>query len=400
MGEPQKPARKKTTKPLEKREGDRIAKVMARRGAASRRQAEQLIAEGRVTLNGNKVSSPALNVTESDDIRIDGERLAERQGTRVWLYHKPSGKVVTESDPEGRETIFADLEAKGLPRVVTVGRLDINTEGLLLLTNDGGLKRVLELPSTGWLRRYRVRAHGRVTQAQLDKLRDGMTIEGIQYGPIEASLDRMQGGNAWINLALREGKNREVKNVLGALGLQVNRLIRVSYGPFQLGDLPVGEVSTVKSRVLADQLGKRLAEEAGVDFAAPMPAALAGRTDVAPRKMMPRDLTAPRVRRPKRQDEPEEQADRPRGKPRGRILFDDGRKPEYVEVDEGRKPGRAGGKPVEKGGRPPRPGSDRPQKSGFARAQKPRSDRDSRQGGDRPGKPRTGRPQSRPGKPR
>jgi len=251
--------------------GDRLAKVIARSGLCSRRDAEVWITEGRVVVNGKKVLTPAFNVTDRDKIMVDGAPLAARQGTRVWLYHKPAGLVVTEKDPEGRETIFEHLETHGLPRVVTVGRLDINTEGLLLLTNDGGLKRVLELPATGWLRRYRVRAHGTVTQAALDKLKGGIEIDGVKYGAIEATLEREQGSNVWLVLALREGKNREVKNVLGALGLEVNRLIRVSYGPFQLGDIPVGGVETIKAKMLRDQLGKKLADAADVDFESEMP---------------------------------------------------------------------------------------------------------------------------------
>ncbi|KQX34784.1 hypothetical protein ASD04_15435 [Devosia sp. Root436] len=260
------------TAPAKPDTGDRLAKVIARSGLCSRRDAEVWITAGRVVVNGKKVLTPAFNVTDRDKIMVDGAPLAARQGTRVWLYHKPAGLVVTEKDPEGRETIFQHLEAHGLPRVVTVGRLDINTEGLLLLTNDGGLKRVLELPATGWLRRYRVRAHGTVTQAALDKLKDGIEIDGIKYGAIEATLEREQGANVWLVLALREGKNREVKNVLGALGLEVNRLIRVSYGPFQLGDIPVGGVETIKAKMLRDQLGKKLADAADVDFDSEMPA--------------------------------------------------------------------------------------------------------------------------------
>jgi 23S rRNA pseudouridine2605 synthase len=261
------------TAPTKPDTGDRLAKVIARSGLCSRRDAEVWITEGRVVVNGKKVLTPAFNVTDRDKIMVDGAPLAARQGTRVWLYHKPAGLVVTEKDPEGRDTIFEHLEQLGLPRVVSVGRLDINTEGLLLLTNDGGLKRVLELPATGWLRRYRVRAHGSVTQAALDKLKDGIEIDGIRYGSIEATLEREQGSNVWIVMALREGKNREVKNVLGALGLEVNRLIRVSYGPFQLGDIPVGGIETVKASTLRDQLGKKLAEAADVDFESEMPEA-------------------------------------------------------------------------------------------------------------------------------
>jgi 23S rRNA pseudouridine2605 synthase len=251
--------------------GDRLAKVIARAGLCSRRDAELWIKDGRVAVNGKVIRTPAFNVTAKDQVKVDGQPLVARQGTRVWLYHKPAGLVVTEKDPEGRPTIFETLEQQGLPRVVSVGRLDINTEGLLLLTNDGGLKRVLELPATGWLRRYRVRAFGSITQPQLDALKDGLEVEGVKYGPIEATLEREQGSNVWLVLALREGKNREVKNVLAALGLKVNRLIRVSFGPFQLGELPIGGVEVVKARVLREQLGKRLADEAGVDFDSELP---------------------------------------------------------------------------------------------------------------------------------
>jgi len=263
--------------------GDRLAKVIARSGLCSRRDAEGWIKDGRVTVNGKKVLTPAFNVAESDKIKVDGEPLAARQGTRVWLYHKPAGLVVTEKDPEGRPTIFEALDEKGLPRVVSIGRLDINTEGLLLVTNDGGLKRVLELPATGWLRRYRVRAFGTVTQEQLNGLKDGIEVDGVQYGPIDAQLERAQGANTWMVLGLREGKNREVKNVLGALGLQVNRLIRVSYGPFQLGDLAEGEIETVPARVLREQLGRRLADEAGADFDSEMPEVAAQKKPVNPK---------------------------------------------------------------------------------------------------------------------
>ena len=248
--------------------GERIAKVIARAGLASRREAEVWIAAGRVAVNGAVINSPACNVTAQDRVTVDGAPLPARERTRLFLYHKPRGLVTTNADPEGRPTIF-DALPKSLPRLLSVGRLDIGTEGLLLLTNDGGLARVLELPETGWLRRYRVRALGRVTQADLDKLRDGITVDGIHYGPIEATLDHDQGSNVWLTFAIREGKNREVRNVLGALGLQVNRLIRVSYGPFQLGQLPAGAVEEVRTRHLRDQLGERLAALAGVDLSTP-----------------------------------------------------------------------------------------------------------------------------------
>jgi 23S rRNA pseudouridine2605 synthase len=254
-----------TAPPNPTRQGQRIAKAMARAGLCSRRDAEGWILAGRVSVNGAVLASPAFNVSAADDIRVDGERLKEAERTRLFLFHKPRGLVTTARDPEGRPTIFDSLP-EDLPRVVAVGRLDINSEGLILLTNDGGLARVLELPATAWLRRYRVRAHGAIDQARLDALREGVTIEGIHYAGIEARLEREQGSNVWLTMGLREGKNREIKRVLEQLGLSVNRLIRVSFGPFELGDLAEGEVAEVRTRVLRDQLGAKLAREAGVNF--------------------------------------------------------------------------------------------------------------------------------------
>ncbi len=252
--------------------GERIAKVMARAGLCSRREAEAWIGEGRVALNGAALTNPAVNVRRDDKITIDGEPLAHRARTRLFLFHKPRGLVTTARDPQGRPTIFDYLRENWPegPRVVSIGRLDINSEGLLLLTNDGGLARVLELPATGWVRRYRVRAKGETDQAILDRLREGLTLDGVKYAGIEATLDRAPGANSWLTMALREGKNREIKRVLEHLGLQVNRLIRLSFGPFQLGELAEGAVEEVRTRVLRDQLGPALAKAAGADFSSPL----------------------------------------------------------------------------------------------------------------------------------
>lgn len=248
---------------------ERIAKRMARGGLCSRREAEVWIADGRVKVNGKVLETPAFTVSDRDRIEVDGKILGQRERTRLWLFHKTSGTVTTNRDPDGRKTIFEDLP-EGLPRLITVGRLDINTEGLLLMTNDGGLARALELPSTGWLRRYRVRVHGKPDEAALAKLADGIAVDGVLYGAINAELEHVQGSNSWLSVSLREGKNREIKNVMGALGLEVTRLIRISFGPFQLGDLPTGVVREVRSRTLREQLGEKLVREAGADFEGPI----------------------------------------------------------------------------------------------------------------------------------
>ncbi len=237
-----------------KREGDRIAKVLARAGVASRRDAERMIEAGRVSVNGKKLDSPAFNVTGKDRITVDGKLIGEPDHERIWLYHKPAGLVTTNRDEKGRETIFDKLP-ENLPRVMTVGRLDLNSEGLLLLTNDGGLKRKLELPSTGWLRKYRVRINGRPTEDTFAPLRKGIEVDGERFQPMDITLDRQQGANAWVTVGLREGKNREIRRAMEAIGLTVNRLIRVSYGPFQLGQLKQGEVEELRRRVVRDQLG-------------------------------------------------------------------------------------------------------------------------------------------------
>ncbi|MFV2001951.1 MAG: pseudouridine synthase [Paracoccaceae bacterium] len=234
--------------------GERIAKVLARAGIASRREAERMIAAGRITVNNRRISSPALNVTDKDRITVDGKEVGAPDAARLWLYHKPRGLVTTTRDEKGRDTVF-DALPKHLPRVVSVGRLDLNSEGLLLLTNDGGIKRRLELPSTGWARKYRVRVKGTPGDADLQPLRDGITVEGARYMAMDVTLDRQQGANAWLTVTLREGKNREIRRALSAVGLTVNRLIRISFGPFQLRDLKPGDVEEVKQRLMRDQLG-------------------------------------------------------------------------------------------------------------------------------------------------
>ena len=238
--------------------GERIAKWLARAGVASRRDAERLLAEGRVRLNNAAVAHPATFVGPADLVQVDGAVVGAPERTRVWRYHKPPGLVTTHRDPEGRPTVFERLPP-GLPRVVSIGRLDLSSEGLLLLTNDGAFARQLELPSNGWLRRYRVRVHGEVDERALAALARGVTIEGVRYGAIEAGLDARKSSNAWITVALREGRNREVRRVMAHLGLAVTRLIRLAYGPFQLGNLPRGAADEVPAKVLREQLPSQVA---------------------------------------------------------------------------------------------------------------------------------------------
>ncbi|MBZ4024059.1 hypothetical protein CKO11_16540 [Rhodobacter sp. TJ_12] len=236
---------------------ERIAKVIARSGVASRRDAEKMILAGRVAVNGKRIESPALDVLPNDKVAIDGKPIDAPQETRLWLYYKPLGLVTTEKDEQGRRTIFDEMP-EGMPRVLNVGRLDLNSEGLLLLTNDGGLKRRLELPETGWLRKYRVRVNGRPMSDTFNPLRAGLTIDGEDFQPMEVSLDRQQGANAWLTVGIREGKNREIRRAMAEVGMTVNRLIRVSYGPFRLNDMQPGDVMEVKRKLLRDQLGDRL----------------------------------------------------------------------------------------------------------------------------------------------
>ncbi|WP_349665905.1 pseudouridine synthase [Phaeovulum sp. NW3] len=309
---------------------DRIAKVIARSGVASRRDAEKMILAGRVAVNGKKIDSPALDVTPADRVTIDGKPIDAPQETRVWLYYKPLGLVTTEKDEQGRRTIFDEMP-EGMPRVLNVGRLDLNSEGILLLTNDGGLKRRLELPETGWLRKYRVRVNGRPNDATFDPLRRGITIEGEEFQPMEITLDRQQGANAWLTVGIREGRNREVRRAMTEVGLTVNRLIRVSYGPFRLNEMKPGDVVEVKRRVLRDQLGSLLTgEEAGSRPARPPRDADGGR----PRREGDRKPFARREDGDRKPFAKREDGDR---KPYPRREDDD-RKPFAKREDGDRKP--------------------------------------------------------------
>jgi 23S rRNA pseudouridine2605 synthase len=273
--------------------GERIAKRLARAGLCSRRDAERLIAEGRVSVNGRVLDTPAVTVKPGDRVVVDGKAVPEPEPARLWRYHKPAGLVTTARDEKGRETVFDKLPPE-LPRVVSVGRLDLTSEGLLLLTNDGEMARYLEHPSTGWVRRYRVRVHGKPDEAALERLAKGVTVDGITYGPIEASLDGVQGANAWITVGLREGKNREVRKVMEHMGLTVNRLIRTAYGPFQLGKLDRGMVEEVPARVIRDQLRTFLSGQPEGSAANPTPAARPPK----PRTGPPKRASAPDAARP------------------------------------------------------------------------------------------------------
>jgi len=246
--------KKPTTTTPSAHEGERLAKRIARAGLCSRREAEAWITAGVVKVNGKIVTTPALNVTEADIIIADGHTLEAKEATRMWLYHKPAGLMTTHKDPEGRPTVFDSLP-KSLPRVISIGRLDLNSEGLLLLTNDGGLARKLELPSNGWIRKYRVRAYGTITDGMLSEMKKGVVAGGVHYGSVEAVIDSKQGGNTWLTVSLKEGKNREIRKIFEHFDCKVSRLLRTSYGPFILGKLERGEIKEVTAKVIASFVG-------------------------------------------------------------------------------------------------------------------------------------------------
>jgi 23S rRNA pseudouridine2605 synthase len=415
---------------------ERVAKALARAGVASRREVERLINLGKVAVNGRVLETPAVLVKRDDILTVDGKVVNGPEAARVWRYHKPVGLVTTHKDPQGRPTVFDHLP-EGLPRVISIGRLDLNSEGLLLLTNDGGLARALELPATGWRRVYRARAYGRTTQAELDRLQDGITLEGVRYGPVEARLDKAEEkadgrANLWITVSLSEGKNREVRRVLEGLGLKVNRLIRLAYGPFQLGTLASGTVEEVGPRVIREQLSELIAPQnlpSGDRSVAP--ASKPGRRPMADAPTAPRgtgDPIADPTRKPSRTraalaaartalDAPApprarpggDRATAPRGKApykpregsggeeRPRRAYSD--KPSGPRTPSGGGFGKAPYKPREGGEDRPRRtfGEKPPSGSGFAKASsKPRErtegaeDRPRRSYGDKPTGPRTG----------
>ena len=330
--------------------GERIAKVMARAGLCSRRDAESWIESGRVSVNGKKLSSAAINVEANDVVLVDGKPLPDKERQRVWLYYKPKGLMTTARDPEGRPTVFERLPPE-MPRVISVGRLDLNSEGLLLLTNDGELARRLELPSTAWVRRYRVRINGRIDPKMLEPLKTGITIEGVSYGPIEAAMDRQQGANAWITMGLAEGKNREIRRICQHFGWPVSRLIRISYGPFRLGEMEPGQVTEVKGRLLQDQL--KFGNEWNPELSRAMPAVPA---HIEREERQARDdRKGPRS--PKKSDDK-------RQYPEARKRWGDKREPD-ARKSEPRETDR-------RENRPAKPGREKPQGNAPRRFEKPR----------------------------
>ncbi len=372
------------------REPERIAKRLARAGVCSRRDAERLIEAGRVTLDGEVLSNAAINVDDSSVILVDGQPIPEIERPRLWRYHKPRGQVTTDRDPEGRPTVFDNLP-EDLPRVISVGRLDMDSEGLLLLTNDGELARLLELPSTGWLRRYRVRVFGKLQPAALKRLSDGITIEGVVYGAIQVTVDQQGANNSWLTVGLREGKNREIRRVMEYLGLQVNRLIRISFGPFQLGDLDEGRADEVKERVLRDQLGVSKTPSSTLSLG----------EDAVPKTSRARPQRGPRPPRSRNsptrdevwydkahrdEDRPSGKGDRGRGGPRPGPRGD-----RSDSRSDGRPDNRSGGR---FGGRGGERGGDRGAERGGDRARDRFADRgDSRPPHDRPERSSGGRPE-------
>ena len=399
-------------------EGERIAKVLSRRGVASRRDAERLIQEGRVAVNGRTITSPALNVRPGDVLTVDGAPVAEPEPTRLWLYHKPAGLVTSEADEQGRPTVFDGLP-EDMPRVMSVGRLDLTSEGLLLLTNDGGVKRRLELPSTGWLRRYRVRINGTLNEDALERLRTGISVDGIDYQPMEVLFDRQQGANAWLTIGLREGKNREIRRAMEAVGAQVTRLIRISYGPFQLGTLEAGAVQEVPRATVRQTVGapggaaRTIRKPDTADPANPSaslrkrePRATVARVKAVDKAGLEKRAFTPkpvfeetgegrpsRADRPARTYKPRADGDAPRPtKPRAEG--DRPAKP-FVRKADGDRPARAYKpraegdaprpyKPRAEGDRPVKPHARRTDGDRPARAYKPRGEGD----GPRPAKPR------------
>lgn len=319
-------------------DGDRIAKVLSRAGIASRREAERMIEAGRVAVNGSVIDSPALNVGPADRITVDGTPVEAADRPRLWLYHKPPGLVTSAADEKGRPTVFGALP-EGMPRVMSVGRLDLNSEGLLLLTNDGGIKRRLELPETGWLRKYRVRVKGAPTDADLAPLRAGIEVDGVRYRAMEVRLDRQQGANAWLTIGLREGRNREIRRALGDLGFQVNRLIRISYGPFRLGELAPGAVEEVRPRVMADQLGMAELVEGHAEAGGQRRAGTGGLKKAPPRKGGAKPSGRPSGA----------------GKGKGRASSGTAEAGKPAGAGKGPAAGPGGGKPRRSSDRPPHP---------------------------------------------